>query len=44
MKSDVRIATDRQYYVIGWNTNLVKKGEAPKSFDDLANPTWKKLA
>ena len=41
MKSDVWVATDTQYYIIGWNTTLVKKGEEPKSFEDLANPKWK---
>jgi iron(III) transport system substrate-binding protein len=24
-----------------WNTNLVKKGDEPKQFDDLADPKWK---
>jgi hypothetical protein len=32
------MATDTQYFVIGWNIGLVKKGEEPKSFEDLANP------
>jgi iron(III) transport system substrate-binding protein len=41
MKSDVWVATDTQYYIIGWNTTLVKKGEEPKSFEDLTNPKWK---
>ena len=41
MKSDVWVATDTQYYIIGWNTTLVKKGEEPKSFEDLINPKWK---
>jgi len=41
LKTDSWIATDTQYFIIGWNTNLVKKGEDPKSFDDLANPKWK---
>jgi iron(III) transport system substrate-binding protein len=41
MKSDVWVATDTQYYVIGWNTNLVKKGDEPKSFEDLTNTKWK---
>lgn len=41
MKSDVWVATDTQFYVIGWNTNLVKKGDEPKGFEDLANPKWK---
>jgi iron(III) transport system substrate-binding protein len=41
MKSDVWVATDTQYYILGWNTNLVKKGEEPKSFEDLTNAKWK---
>jgi iron(III) transport system substrate-binding protein len=33
------------YNVIGFNTKLVSKAEAPKSWDDLLNPRWKgKLA
>ncbi|WP_066952525.1 ABC transporter substrate-binding protein [Streptomyces lushanensis] len=28
-------------FVIGWNTNLVKEGQGPKSFADLADPKWK---
>lgn len=42
-KTDSWIATDTQYFIIGWNTNLVKKGEEPKGFEDLANPKWKGL-
>ena len=30
MKSDFWVATDSQFYIAGWNTNLVKKGEEPK--------------
>ena len=41
MKGDVWIATDTQFYVAGWNTNLVKKGDEPKGFEDLANAKWK---
>src|SRR5215510_6759232 len=41
MKSDFWIATDTQFYIVGWNTNLVKKGDEPKSFEDLANQKWK---
>jgi len=41
MRSDNWVATDTQYYIIGWNTTLVKKGEEPKSFEDLTNPKWK---
>jgi hypothetical protein len=43
LKTDTWIATDTQYFIIGWNTNLVKKGEEPKGFEDLANPKWKGL-
>jgi len=41
MKSDFWVATDTQFYITGWNTNLVKKGDEPKTFEDLANPKWK---
>lgn len=42
MKSDSWVATDVQFYIMGWNTNLVKKGEEPTSFEDLAHPKWAK--
>jgi len=35
------VATDTQFYIAGWNTNLVKKGEEPKQFEDLADSKWK---
>jgi iron(III) transport system substrate-binding protein len=41
MKSDVWVATDTQFYIAGWNTNLVKKGEEPTGFEDLAHVKWK---
>jgi iron(III) transport system substrate-binding protein len=41
LKGDLWIATDTQYYIGGWNTNLVKKGEEPKSYEDLGNAKWK---
>ena len=41
MKSDVWVATDTQFYIAGWNTNLVKKGEEPRNFEDLAHVKWK---
>ena len=41
MKSDFWVATDTQFYITGWNTNLVKKGEEPRNFEDLANAKWK---
>lgn len=40
LKSESWVATDTQYYILGWNTNLVKKGAEPTSFEDLANPKW----
>jgi iron(III) transport system substrate-binding protein len=41
LKSEHWVATDTQFYIIGWNTQLVKKGEEPKGFEDLANAKWK---
>lgn len=39
---DGMFATWRSWLcVVGYNTNLVKKEEAPKSFADLLNPKWK---
>jgi iron(III) transport system substrate-binding protein len=29
------------YYVLGYNTRLVTKAEAPKSWEDLLDPRWK---
>ncbi|GAA2079897.1 ABC transporter substrate-binding protein [Actinomadura alba] len=28
-------------FVVGWNTDKVKPGQEPKSFEDLADPKWK---
>jgi len=28
-------------YVLGFNTNLVKKADAPKTYEDLLDPKWK---
>jgi iron(III) transport system substrate-binding protein len=41
LKTETWIATDTQYFIIGWNINSVKKGEEPKGFEDLTNPKWK---
>jgi iron(III) transport system substrate-binding protein len=41
LKSDYWFATDTQFFITGWNTNLVKKGDEPKNYEDLANPKWK---
>ncbi|OGQ80984.1 MAG: hypothetical protein A3F90_13845 [Deltaproteobacteria bacterium RIFCSPLOWO2_12_FULL_60_19] len=34
-------ANDYTLVVIGYNSSLVKPGEAPKSYSDLLNPKWK---
>jgi len=34
-------ASDLQYFIAAWNTNLVKKDEEPKSYDDFIQPRWK---
>ena len=41
LRSEFWMATDTQYFIIGWDTNLVKKGEEPKGFEDLGNAKWK---
>ncbi|MPZ77646.1 MAG: extracellular solute-binding protein [Deltaproteobacteria bacterium] len=41
MKGDFWIASDLQFFVAAWNTNLVKKEEEPKSYDDFLHPRWK---
>ena len=41
LKGDLWVATDMQFYIAGWNTTLVKKGEEPKNYEELANPKWK---
>jgi iron(III) transport system substrate-binding protein len=42
MKGSFWVASDLQFFVAAWNTNLVKKEEEPKEFDDFAHPRWKK--
>lgn len=41
LKGSYWVSTDLQFIVAAWNTNLVKKDEEPKEFDDFANPKWK---
>jgi iron(III) transport system substrate-binding protein len=41
LKGGFWIASDLQYFIAAWNTNLVKKEEEPKTYDDFANPRWK---
>ncbi len=35
------MAADMVIITASWNTNLVKKEDEPKQFDDLADPKWK---
>lgn len=41
LKGNEWVATDTQFFIAGWNTNLVKKGEEPRQFEDFADPRWK---
>jgi iron(III) transport system substrate-binding protein len=41
LKGSEWVATDTQFFIAGWNTNLVKKGEQPRQFEDFADPRWK---
>ncbi|MGH7827368.1 MAG: ABC transporter substrate-binding protein [Candidatus Binatia bacterium] len=41
LKGSDWVATDTQYFIAGWNTNLVKKGEEPKRLEDFADSRWK---
>jgi iron(III) transport system substrate-binding protein len=41
LKGSFWVAGDVQFFIVAWNTSLVKKEEEPKSFEDLADPRWK---
>ena len=41
MKGTFWVASDLQFLIAAWNTNLVKKEEEPKQFEDFADPRWK---
>ncbi len=41
LKGPFWVASDLQYFIAAWNTNLVKKDEEPKSYDDFLQPRWK---
>ena len=41
MKGSFWTASDLQFFIAAWNTNLVKKEEEPKSYDDFLHPRWK---
>lgn len=41
LKGSYWLASDFDFIVAAWNTNLVKKEEDPKQFEDFADPKWK---
>jgi iron(III) transport system substrate-binding protein len=41
LKGAYWVAVDLQFIIAAWNTNLVKKEEEPKQFEDFADPRWK---
>ena len=41
LKGSNWLAADMVIITASWNTNLVKKEDEPKQFDDLADPKWK---
>jgi iron(III) transport system substrate-binding protein len=41
LKGAYWVASDLKFYVPAWNTNLVSADEAPRQFDDFADPRWK---
>jgi len=41
MKGNYWVASDLQFFIVAWNTKLVKVEEEPKQFDDFADPRWK---
>jgi iron(III) transport system substrate-binding protein len=41
LKGSYWLAGEFDFIIAGWNTNLVKKPEEPKQFEDFAEPHWK---
>ena len=41
MKGVDWVASNLQFTVVAWNTNLIKAQDEPKQFDDMADPRWK---
>ena len=41
MKGSYWVASNLQFIVVAWNTNLVQKTEEPKQIEDLADPKYK---
>ena len=40
-KADGWTGTRFNTFVVGWNTDLIKPGQEPKSYEELADPKWK---
>jgi iron(III) transport system substrate-binding protein len=41
LKGDYWVGTELQFEVVAWNANKVSEADAPKTFEDLADPKWK---
>ena len=41
LKDSYWVGNNLIFFIGAWNTNLVKKGDEPKSFDDFADAKWK---
>jgi iron(III) transport system substrate-binding protein len=41
LKGDYWVGTELQFLVVAWNTSKVSAADAPKGFEDLADPKWK---
>jgi iron(III) transport system substrate-binding protein len=41
LKGSYWVTTNLIFFIGAWNTNLVKKADEPKSFEDFADPKWK---
>lgn len=40
-EAGVWVSTRQNTDIVAWNTNLVKAGDEPKSYDELGDPKWK---
>jgi iron(III) transport system substrate-binding protein len=41
LKGSYWVTTNLIFFIGAWNTNLVRKEDEPKSFEDFADPKWK---
>jgi iron(III) transport system substrate-binding protein len=40
LKGPYWVATDTEYFIVALNTSRLKKGDEPKTFEDLSDPKW----